>query len=268
VANLWDWESASHITSASGLPGKTQSQLRKGRDIMATSKIIITDLTRFSQPVNVCTAGTDVTSRACIRPMPYLKMASFIRLGILPGAILSGDFKPMSGLTGPHQEDTAYSNLKFVGPCTAEEFKSALTAHLFDSVEEGFEIRLAPGQKHIPLGHPVERSIITLSVDPNSVAIVEDRYKPGKIRVHFTDNSGRQFNYLSITDLGFYRYAEKHRVDKDLDGLNGFIRRQREAYLRIGLSRAHEIRGLNAYWMQVNGIYTFPDFVKEIRSYK
>jgi hypothetical protein len=235
---------------------------------MAMSKIIITDLTRFSQPIDVCTAGTDVTSRACIRPMPYLKMSTCVQLGILPGAILSGDFKPKSGLVGPHQEDTEYSNLKFVGPCTADEFRSALTAHLFESAEEGFEIRLANGQKHVPIGHPVARSIITLAVDPSSIAIVEDGYKPGKIRVHFTDSSGRQFNYLSITDLGFYRYAENHRADKDLDSLNGFLRRQPEAYLRIGLSRAHEIRGLNAYWMQVNGIYTFPDFVREIRSYK
>jgi hypothetical protein len=235
---------------------------------MATSKIIITDLTRFSQPIEVCTAGTDVASGACIRPMPYLKMASCVQLGILPGAILSGEFKTKTGLTGPHQEDAEYSNLKFVGPCPADEFKSALSAQLFKSVEKGFEIRLADGQKHIPLGHPVKRSIITLAVDPRSIEIVEDGYTPGKIRVHFTDGSGRQFRYLSITDLGFFRYAEKHRADKDLDGLNAFIAKQREAYLRIGLSRAHVIRGVNAYWMQVNGIYTFPDFIKEIRSYK
>lgn len=235
---------------------------------MATGKIIITDLTRFSQPVDVCTAGTDVTSGACIRPMPYLKMDRCIELGILPGAILSGDFKPMSDLIGPHQEDTGYSNLKFVGPCTADEFRAALTAQLFKSVEKGFEIRLADGQKYVPLGHAVKRSIITLAVDSTSISIVEDSYKPGKLRVHFSDGSGRAFRFLSITDLGFYRYAEKHRADKDLDTLNGFIAKQPEAYLRIGLSRSYEIRGVNAYWMQVNGIYTFPDFVKEIRSYK
>ena len=241
---------------------------RKVAQPMAMSKIIITDLTRFSRPVDVCTAGTDVTSGACIRPMPYLKMARCAQLGILPGAILSGDFRPARGLTGPHQEDTEYSNLKFVGPCTAEEFRSALTTHLFDSVEQGFEIRLSHGHKHVPVGHAVKRSIITLAVDPRSLAIVEDSYKEGKIRAHFADSSGREFRYLSITDLGFYRYAEKHRAGKDLDALNAFLRGQPEAYLRLGLSRAHEIRGVNAYWMQVNGIYTFPDFVKEIRSYK
>jgi hypothetical protein len=232
------------------------------------SKIIITDLTRFSQPIDVCTAGTDVSSNVCIRPMPYLKMAKCVALGILPGAILSGDFKPRSGLTGPHQEDAEYSNLKFVGACTSDEFKAALTAGLFKSVEEGFEIKLGNAQKHIPIGHHVKRSIITLAVNPKSIAIVEDGYKPGKIRIHFVDSSGRQFRYLSITDLGFHRYAERHYADKDLPSLNAFISNQSEAYLRIGLSRAHDIRGTNGYWMQANGIYTFPDFVKEIRSYK
>ena len=231
-------------------------------------KIIITDLTRFSQPVDVCTAGTDVRSNVCIRPWPYLKMAYCIQLGILPGAILEGDFKRKAGLTGPHQEDAAYANLKFAGPCTADEFKGALNAGLFNSVEAGFEIKLGTGQKCVPINHPVKRSIITLAVNPRSIAIVEDGYKPGKIRIHFTDGTGRQFSYLSITDFGFHRYAEKHHAANDLAGLNAFIGRQPEAYLRIGLSRAHEIGGTIGYWMQVNGIYTFPDFLKDIRSYK
>ncbi len=231
-------------------------------------RIIITDLTRFSQPIEVCTAGTDVKSGRCIRPMPYLKMARCVELGILPGAILDGTFRPRTVLTGPHQEDAEYSDLKYVGPCTANEFRGALDAGLFKSVEDGFEIHLRNAQKHIPIGHAVKRSIITLSVNPKSIEIVEDRYKPGKIRIHFTDSSGHQFRYLSITDLGFYRYAERHRADQDLATLNAFIWQQPEAYLRVGLSRAHEIRGTNGYWMQVNGIYTFPDFVKEIRSYK
>jgi hypothetical protein len=54
----------------------------------------------------------------------------------------------------------------------------------------------------------------------------------------------------------------------DLASLNEFIWKQSEAYLRIGLSRAHDIRGTNDYWLQANGIYTFPEFLKEIRSCK
>jgi hypothetical protein len=200
--------------------------------------------------------------------MPYLKMADCVRLGILPGAILSGNFKPKTGLIGPHQEDADHSDLEFTGPCTSAEFKHALTAGLFSSVDDGFEIRLGATQKHIPIGHHVKRSIITLAVDPTSIEIVEDGYKPGKIRIHFTDSSGRQFRFVSITDLGFHRYAERHYANQDLASLNEFIWKQAEAYLRIGLSRAYDIRGTNGYWLQANGIYTFPDFLKEIRSYK
>ena len=39
-------------------------------------KIIITDFTRFSNPKIVCTAGIDLTTGQCIRPMPYFD-ASF-----------------------------------------------------------------------------------------------------------------------------------------------------------------------------------------------
>lgn len=231
-------------------------------------RIIITDLTRFNQPADVCTAGTETTSDACVRPMPYLKMARCVKLGILPGAILSGDFKPKTGLNGPHQEDAEYSKLRFVGPCSSDEFKGALTAGLFPSAEDGFEIELGNAQKHIPVGHTVQRSIITLAIKPKSIEIVEDGYKPGKIKIHITDSSGRQFRYLPITDLGFHRYAEKHHAAKDLAGLNTFIRKQPEVYVRLGLSRAHQIGAVNGYWMQVNGVYTFPDFIKDIRSYK
>lgn len=232
-------------------------------------KIIITDLTRFNKGDDVCTAGTDTESGRCIRPMPYLKGTLCRKLGILPGAILSGDFVPKRGLSGPHQEDAAYTpqRLSFEGPSSSKEFKEALESGLQDSVEEGFEIELDDGQKHVPVGHRVKRSIITLAVDAQSIEIIEDNYS--KTKVHFTDGSGRKFAYFPITDLGFHRYADTHRAAKDLARVNEFIKSQPEAFLRLGLSRAWQNpKGINGYWMQVNGIYTFPEFFEEIRSYK
>lgn len=232
------------------------------------AKIIITDLTRFSTAVDVCTAGTDMDTGKCIRPMPYLKMARCVELEILPGAILSGDFKTKSGLQGPHREDAEYSNLKFLGPCSSADFERALCAGLRGGIEQGFEIALKPGQKHVPPNHPVSRSIITIEVDPKSIEVVEDGFKPGKVKVHFVDSTGRQFRYMAITDLGFFRYAESHRATKALANLNSFVTSQPKAYLRIGLARPYQIGGVEGCWMQVNGIYTFPDFLKDIRSYK
>jgi hypothetical protein len=229
-------------------------------------KIIITDLTRFQNPEIVCTAGTDIQTGACIRPMPYLRTTECVRLKLLPGAILSGEFLPEKNLQGPHQEDTAYSKLAFIGPSSSKDFKKALNAGLQQSVESGFEIRLHAGQKHVPLGHALLRSIISLRVDPGSIEIAEDKY--GKIKVHFCDGSGREFRYLPITDLGLHRYSEARRASNKLAELTAFIRGQPQAYLRLGLSRAWNNGSINGYWMQVNGVYTFPDFFTEIRSYK
>lgn len=231
-------------------------------------RIIITDLTRFDRADIVCTAGTDLATGRCLRPMPYLQTASCEQLNILPGAILEGEFVGVANLAGPHQEDANYTRLRFAGPCTSDQFKVALGTGLYPSVEVGFRIQLAQGQKYVPVDHRLDRSIISLKIEPGSIEVVEDTYKPGKIKIHFSDSSGRYFRFFPITDLGFHRYAERHRAANDLMALNSFIRRQREAYIRVGLSRAWNNGRVNGYWMQVNGVYTFPDFFTEIRSYR
>lgn len=231
-------------------------------------RIIITDLTRFQNDDIVCTAGTDLQSGDCLRPMPYLKTKYCVELGILPGAILSGEFAPAKDLSGPHREDATYSTLTFEGPSSSDEFKDALEAGLYGSIQDGFEIDLTARQKYVPIGHSVSRSIISLNVDPHSIEVVEDSYKPGKTKIHFVDSSGQEFRYFPITDLGFHRFADTHRAANDLARLNTFIRKQQVAYLRVGLSRAWNNGNINGYWMQVNGVYTFPDFFRELRSYK
>ena len=229
--------------------------------------IIVTDLTHFSNKQIVCTAGIDLATYQCIRPMPYLNSIDCKRLNILPGAILRGKFTPISALTGPHQEDMAYEQLTFVGPCNSADFKLALKSCLFNSIRDGFEIELGQSQKHIPIGHQVLRSIITIQVDPNKVEVVEDAYKPGKIKLNFSDHSGHGYRYIGITDLGFHDFAEKHQKANDLHKLNSFIKSQSEIYLRIGLSRRWSNGRTEGYWIQVNGLYTFPEYLPEIRSY-
>jgi hypothetical protein len=199
--------------------------------------------------------------------MPYLQKKSCKDLRILPGAILSGEFASIVGLIGPHQEDENYSALTFEGPASSEQFKGALRASLHESVEKGFAIELAPRQKHVPIGHAIDRSIVTIQVDPKAIAVVEDSYNPGKTKIHFVDQSGREFSYFPITDLGFHTFADSHRASSELPRLNRFINAQPEAYLRIGLSRAWDNGTANGYWLQVNGVYTFPDYFKELRCY-
>jgi len=231
--------------------------------------IIITDLTRFKAGnPNVCTAGIDRETGECIRPMPYLPFTECTRLGILPGGILTGEFAPVKTRTAPHTEDCNYQKLTFDGPCSGEEFRKVLAGSCFASVEEGFEVSLPAGEKVIPAGHEVQRSIITLQVASHTIEIVEDSYKPGSIKLHFTDSSGRRHRFLPITDLGFHDYAQQHRESSDLAALNIEIARQNEVFLRIGLSRSYRNQqGKEGFWMQANGIYTFPTVLRYIRSY-
>jgi hypothetical protein len=228
--------------------------------------IIITDFTRFADPKIACTAGIDLTTGQCVRPMPYLKVALCQSLKILPGTIISGEFTPDHHLTGPHQEDMSYKKLAYMGVCNSSDFKLALHAGLFDTVEKGFHIELALNQKHIPLGHTIRRSVITVKIQPNKIDIVEGVYNQKTIKLNFTDNSGRAFKYMPIYDLGFHGYAEKLHMSNGLNTLKAFICSQSEVYLRLGLSRPWDNGKINGYWMQVNGLYTFPDYHHEMRS--
>ena len=230
-------------------------------------EIIITDLTRFSRHDIVCIAGINPITNECIRPLPYLPTTECHRLNILPGAILEGNFtaKPCKP---PHIEDRNYQGqLSFKGPCSADEFRAILKATESPNVEEGFSVEIPYGQKHIPETPPPQKSIITLPVNPWEFNIVPDSFSPGKIKLIFSDKAGREFRYLSITDLGFYSYAEKNQGD-NFSNLNNFIHSQSEVYIRLGLSREYESPdGRNGFWLQVNGIYTFPEYLEEIRCY-
>jgi hypothetical protein len=200
--------------------------------------------------------------------MPHLPFTECTRLGMLPGGILTGDFAFSKNRAAPHIEDCDYKNLKFNGPGSGKEFKQVLKGSSFASIEEGFEVSLADGEKVIPAGHRVERSIITLQVAPDEIEVVEDGYQVGKIKLHFTDSSGREYRYFPIADLGFYDYAQRHRESGALELLNQQIGEQKTIFLRIGLSRSYRSpQGKEGFWLQANGIYTFPDVLRYIRSY-
>lgn len=199
----------------------------------------------------------------------YLKSAKCEELGIHPGAILKGDLNFKSHNSNPHVEDAHYTGLNFHGACSGQKFKEILENSLSNSLSEGFGVSFSGGQKHIPHDQNANCSIITIKIKPNQLSIHEDQFKPGKIKVSFTDNKGDSYNYLSITDRGFYDYAEKHQSDGKLYEVTNLINQQEEVYLRVGLSRVHQAPdGRNGYWLQVNGIYTYPNFHDGVRTYE
>lgn len=232
-------------------------------------RIVVTDLTRFANQDIVCIAGICPETKACIRPRPYLSRSRCEELNMLPGAVLNGDFRRRKS-SPPHVEDYSYSRLSFGGPCSAAMFHKILCETSVTAVEEGFSVRVPPRQKYIPVDNPPGLSIVTTSVNPRHLKTVRDRYNEEKLKVHLRDGSGKEFRYMSITDLGFYEYTVRSVGNtRALRQLNDFIGAQDELFLRIGLSREYTSPdGRRGFWMQANGIYTFPGFIEEIRSYR
>lgn len=227
-------------------------------------EIIITDLTRFSNPDIVCIAGINMATRECVRPLPYLKLTLCKDNNVLPGNVINGDFTKSVTIENPHVEDHSYQELKRVGICTSDEFQRLLDNDLSSSISQGFSYSFPEKGKVIPKDFAPIKSIITLKVNASNIEIVKDGFKEGNIRLNLLDNDGRRFSFLSITDLGFYNYAMKHFHDVDFPAIiNDFIRQQESIYLRVGLGREYQ----GGYWLQINGIYTFPNFDTEIRSY-
>lgn len=230
-------------------------------------RVVITDLTRFSNPDIVCTAAIDEETGECFRPMPYLESVKVAELNIHPGAVLEGDLTLNADNSNPHLEDSSYNKLNYLGAASSDEFKSILGRTLSNSVTSGFGVTFANGQKHIPVGVSAKCSIITIKIPPTSLHIHEDQFKPGKIKASFTDGDGQSFRYLSITDRGFFDYANRHQDDGQLSKVQLFLLTQEELYLRIGVGRRWKLDDRDGYWLQVNGIYTFPDFFDEVRTY-
>jgi len=232
-------------------------------------KIIITDLTRF-KPGNpdVCTAGV-AADGTVIRPMPYLTADRCRELDIHPGGILEGKFT-LKKDPAPHVEDASYNKLTFNGACSKAEFRAALEKTLYADMSEGFGVPVQSREKCIPVATPPVRSLITIKINPLGFSVVQDSYHPERLKAHFSDGAGIELAFVGVTDRGFYDYAQQHQDDPQafLD-MTRFIQSQQDLYLRLGLSRAYEAPdGRNGYWIQLNGIYTFPDKLEYIRCYE
>lgn len=231
-------------------------------------QLIITDLTRFSEGKDkVCIAGIDIESQVkCFRPIPYLLKSEIIDLAIVPGEIMEGVFIDKS-VNQPHVEDVKYSKLKWVGPCKPEDFENVLKNTTQPTVYEGFDKKVLIGERYILLDDPPSKSIITLCLQPRQIELFMDNY--GKVKLKIIDKDANIYNYMPIADLGFFLHlSSKSQNLNYIDDINNFIWKQERLYLRIGLSRYFESpNGKKGFWMQVNGIYTFPHYLLAVRTY-
>lgn len=229
------------------------------------SNIVITDVTHFKNEQLICVAGIDIDAGECVRPVTpdYLTTVCRKELNIMPGAILSGRFQFWNN-NKPHIEDARYENLKFERFCSNDEFRKILENSLSENIEDGFSVQLSVNQKHVPVSDNPIQSLITISINPKSICIFQDAgFGKKRIKAHFIDKSGKEYRFIPVNDLGYY---EK---EYDFDKVNFVTRSQQEVFLRIGLGRFYKnpYDDRAGYWIQVNGIYSFPDYFKDARVY-
>ena len=230
-------------------------------------EIVVTDLTRFQNQNLLCLAGINPEDGKCIRPTPYLQSDHCLQQNILPGARLTGYFQPKVS-EAPHLEDRYCTDLKKNGCCSYMEFYSILSETRSPSLCAGFGVNLEADQKYFKHDHPPQKSIITIEVDPDDITILNDQYSSGRLKCIFTDVAGNEFRYISVTDYSFSEFAEKEWTDDfAIQDLNDFLMSQKTIMLRIGLTRRYcSPDGRDGYWIQVNGIYSFPEIYCRIRN--
>ncbi len=233
-------------------------------------EIIVTDLTRFQRKDILCMAGLTLDGQHCIRPMRpalpgYLTFDECKKYSLLPGTVLFGEFTRSPSAEAPHVEDCHFKNMRVSRRASSEEFYRVLDQSSFTNLSTAFDTPIFDKV----LREAPRKSIITLKVSPHAFKIVRDRFNNSKIKAHVTDDSGIEIAFLSITDLGLSDFIGNPITQRmNVDCFNSFIRKQKEIYLRIGLSREYQSEsGRRGFWLQVNGVYTFPDFQQILRSY-
>jgi len=223
-------------------------------------EIIVTDLTRFSNPDRVCLAGIEPATMACVRPVPYLTKKRCLDAGLWPGSRLRLEDVNFAGEPGPHVEDCTCSRVRSLGPASSVYFKSLLQASASFSVASGFGRPI--DKRCIARDTPPLRSIITIAAVPRSVSVFEGNRKEKSLRVRFSDAAGGYYSDIPVTDLALYEIPCSRGMTDVANQLTDFLNRQADVYLRIGIGRLWK----NNYWLQANGIYSFPNNLRQGRA--
>lgn len=108
-----------------------------------------------------------------------------------------------------------------------------------------------------------------MKLNPKQFQVVQNKFDTETIKAHLTDGDGLRLSFLSITDLGFYVNVGQSSTRKiSAQQITEFIQEQDVLYIRLGLGRKHKADdGREGYWMHINGIYTFPNYQKIVRTY-
>lgn len=221
----------------------------------------------------VCIAGIDQnyqSIRPWLPPPGVLRKHLYIRgkLVIRPRAKVRFDFHRVP-IKPPHIENLGFDpdSIDYLGLCEESEWEKVLGASSFSTVEDIYDGLLKehrwvePDANVKSLGTVSEVQIEDIEIEPLKVP---EHYKP---RLVFSDSTGWIFR-LPVSDLSFRTFAdyEISRIGTILAASNQILKTLQSAnrlYLRIGLPGPwrNPSTGKVACWMQVTGIYTFPDYL-------
>jgi len=218
-------------------------------------------------------AGIDQRNQ-CIRPVlpngvrkDHLYIAN--KLVIRPRAKVKFDFYRVP-LEPPHIEDLGFDvNLVvYEGSCTDAEWEQVLQGSSFGAVGDIYDGLLQEHRWVEPGANT--RSLGTLSQAHNATVQLPEWSGRLRYRLSFKDSTGSLYDKIPISDLAFRElvYAEVKKRNRSPENLaqelaNRFTSAKR-LYLRLGLARpwTNPNTGKAGCWMQVTGIYTFPDYLK------
>ncbi|MCJ7743671.1 MAG: hypothetical protein MUO99_03830 [Dehalococcoidales bacterium] len=236
--------------------------------------VVITDLTQMKGGDYVCIAGINESGQ-CIRPVaedrekgvPKDLLYHKSQLIVCPRAKVEFDFHSVK-VEPPHVEDRGFDPNHIVskGFCSSTEWEDILrnsSKTTVDAIYDG----LLEEHKWVRPGAKT-RSIATLSrVTVVNVQLPEWDGKL-KYRLSFKDDTGNVFD-CPVSDLTFRELCYK-RIKGDghprltVSGeLTSLLKNAHRVYLRLGLARPFRVAPTTEprCYLQVTGIYTFPDYL-------
>ncbi|VUT28177.1 MAG: putative ATP-dependent RNA helicase [Candidatus Syntrophoarchaeum sp. GoM_oil] len=232
-------------------------------------KIVITDLSRMHGG-RVCIFGIDEEKRP-IRPVVP---DSGVRESYLFDEDCKQIIKPFAEIEfnficsiskPPHTEDleinTSYKP-RLIRNLQEDERKAFLEEILDESVKEIFGA-VIHDNRYINQGIG-KRSLGTVRVanvlDVNYSMKTKGKYR---YRITFLDMGGEVYG-LPVTDCAFRDYCDVQRIQigKNIGSISRELPHrlnQSDLFLRIGLTRLFE----GVHWLQISGLYAFPDYKEE-----
>jgi hypothetical protein len=231
------------------------------------TELLITDVTAMREG-RVCIAGIDKHLQN-IRPvLPKHIYREYLRTEqnevIRPRSVVRLLLKPERDPVPPHTEDHFWPDHKaaqFLRDVSLQNWYSILQSISQETVEEVFEVPLQR-KRNIPAGSGTH-SLGTLQSP--TIEEITYRGRPDReqqLRLVFRDSIGVRFD-LPINDLNLISYVNCLHKTMSLEFILKILTHQftqaDHIWLRLGLTRPFE----GWCWVQVNGIFTIPDYLND-----